>query len=162
MLGTSCFAISAATYDQLRAKYKHDLYVSQIGVLNEEEYSEFLEPHLQEAERSLKVAEYCRAHADSELIREYFACLLRFNFACFKKHIATTDVYKKKIKKAHKLLLDVMKRMKAEWNLDDLDPIDDCNKLTQIIERANEIFYKNLGVKHKTLCFFAKVGSIFS
>jgi len=153
--------MSAATYDQWRQKYKYDLYVSQKGVLTEDEYSEFLEPYLQEAERTLKVAEYCRAHTDSPLIEEYFACLLRYNFACFKKHIATSDAYKKRMKISRDKLLDVMKLMKSEWDLKEFDPVDDCKKVAKIIERANEVFYKNLGVGKKALCFFAKAVSVF-
>ncbi len=160
-LFVSCTALNAKTYEEWRAKYKHDLFESQAGVLTEAEYSDFLEPYLQEAERKLNVPEYCRAHPDSDLVKEYFDCLLRYNFACFKKYIGTKDAYKARMKIAYDKLLDVMARMKTEWNLDDFDPVHDCAKVTKIIKKANEVFYGKLSIKNKAFCFFAKVGSLF-
>lgn len=151
----------AATYQELRAGLKSKLYRCQKRVLNEEQYSEFIEPYLQEGEVTWRIPQYCHEHGDPVLMEEYFDCLVNYNLATFSQYVDRSGPYKKVIKAAKKKLMDCIQKIKDSWGLTDLDVKDECKRTTELLHRASAHYYKNLSFGFKTLCFFEKVRRSF-
>jgi hypothetical protein len=161
VLLSSCAGLFATTYQELRADLKNKLYRCQKRVLNEEQYSDFIEPYLQEGERVWEIPHYCREHSDSELMKEYFDCLVNYNIATFSQYVDRSGPYKKIIKEAKKKLMACIQKIKDAWGLTELDVKDECKRTTDLLHRASAQYYKDLSFKYKTLCFVEKVRRLF-
>jgi hypothetical protein len=151
----------ATTYQELRAGLKSKLYRCQKRVLNEEQYSEFIEPYLQEGERVWEIPHYCREHSDSELMVEYFDCLVNYNVATFSQYVDRSGPYNKTIKAAKKKLMACIQKIKDAWGLTELDVTAECKRTTDLLHRASAQYYKDLSLKYKTLCLVEKVRRLF-
>jgi len=158
---SSCAGLFATTYQELRAGLKNKLYRCQKRVLNEEQYSDFIEPYLQEGEQVWEIPHYCRDHSDSEVMVEYFDSLVNYNLATFSQYVDRSGPYKKAIKAAKKKLMACIQKIKDAWGLTELDVKDECKRTTDLLDRASAHYYKDLSFKYKTLCFVEKVRRIF-
>lgn len=148
------------TYENVREKFKADLYYRQGGIMSYEKYNAFIEPYLEEAERSLEVSVYMKDHPKTDAVSAYLYSLLSYNVAQFHR-IALSQhpvlrFFRSINAEAHELLekdrqqlLKHIQDIKQEGSLYNLDPEIELNKTSELFYRANLAFYEKSGIGFK-------------
>ncbi len=159
LITTSLFSVS---YNETRENFKLELYYCQQGLMMKNEYYGFIEPYIQEAEKTLKVTQYCMEHSDSQASKDYLECLILYNVAWFNEYARSHSlafvfaskarkVSKKRLEERMANLLSAIENIKEEAQFKDLDTKEELRKTIQLFQRANAKYYKKLGIKFKLL-----------
>lgn len=156
-------------YVDARGSFKKMLCDYQIGLMGRNEYYEFVEPYIQEAEKTLKVLSYCKENFESLNVDGvadwYMSCLANYTYAFFHDYVRSrsrffafflnASVQKKNIKnhfkEMTKNLLDVIERIKKQTHLKDLDTQEEFEKTTKLFQDLAKNYYDTLSTKRKLL-----------
>ncbi len=153
LVGSSLLGTS---YDEVRENFKKDLYLRQHSLMEHDQYIEFIEPHLQQAEQSLKTAAYCRQNPDSCLTQEYLSCLRSCIVAGFHSLTRPNDLaVKRYVSSCQRRLSDLIAKIKETNQVKDLDLTVEINQSIELCNRVNAAYYKNLSFSAKTSVYFA-------
>lgn len=140
VVSTSLF--SAPTfYQEQRELTKEAMYHAQSGLMEQDKYLEFIEPHLQEAEKTLQALQYCQESPGSDACRQYLAYLRRYNVVCFRYLLSPKTVA---IEQHNANLIKHIKAIKDEGKLDDLDVQQELEKTFKLTYEANKKYCKRL------------------
>jgi len=143
MVGT-CSAASTADID----KFKYELYCSQVSLMgNRAAYYVFIQPYIEEAKRTLKLVQ-CD-HADKSFRSSYFGCLLNYNISCFNTTYVSSKGNLPIFQKVTRELRDLIEKGKKELAIDDMNVEEEFKKTTELFQRANRAYYKQLGLMKK-------------
>lgn len=158
VLGLMFFAswLSGTSYNEVRKEFKQGLYDCQkrLGSMSYSQYAAFIEPFLQESEKTLFSVHYCRQYPSSELCRRYFLGLLEYNVACFNYYIKPNSATKNNLENSGIELLNVIKEIKhAENNA--FTSNEEFKKTAHLMYKANVAYYKQLNFQTKALLYFA-------
>lgn len=146
------------TYEKYRTEFKHSLFERQQGIMEEAEYKAFVEPYVQEAERTLRIAHYLKDQSVSHWTARYFNYLLNYNVAYFHAYAKTYSGAQEYLEQAEKELADCIGLIALRERLS-IDTKVELEKTKALCARLNHRFYKNLGYGIRFLNFFRTLGT---
>lgn len=148
-----------SSYDKVMANFKQELYQRQ-QLMEYKEYNKFIEPYIQEAEKSLMTTRYIMKNPDSQLSSDFLNCLLSYNVECFYACAVTqtsffrTSGSKKKIERqledSSKHLFNVIAEIAR---IENFDSQEEMNKVAKLIKKVNVAFYKKLKLGTRFQCY---------
>lgn len=141
-------------YKELRTHFKKQMYFAQAGLMKEAEYNAFIDPYLQEIEKTSKVIQYCMESHDSGLCCQYMTRLHIYNIICFHNTVKSTQESKSALECRAEDLIELIEAIKAEGDLKDLDVQQEFKKTSDLIHRANKDYYKKLNFGTKIFLWF--------
>src|SRR3990167_2393586 len=143
LLGLACavtLSNAAADYAQLRLDFASELYRRQVGLMTYDQYLEFIEPYLTQAEATLQVPKYLMTTAglDPMLCQRYFKSLADHNVAIFRNQLqACVALIATGIQ-----LREAIAQIKAAGALTNLDVVTEFQKTDALLKNANRAFYQ--------------------
>lgn len=149
------FTIESKSYNKIRENFKSQLYYCQQSLISsEDKYKSFIEPYIQEAEKTLQIAKYCKKHPESKLTQKYFNCLISFNVQCFNNYIVSrTD---DELSYHSKALFGIIKQVN-DYGALNIDINEEYQKTSALIHKANIAYYKQLNlVKKLSIALFVR------
>lgn len=155
VFNTLLFPVSVF-YKKYRFQMKDEMYRSQLGLMKEGKYKSFIEPYLQEAEVTLRCLQYCQKNNGSDVCVRYMHCLQNYNASYFINMIRNSFYTKCFFDRCNEQLRECIEAIKEEGNLEDLDIDQELKKTFLLIHKANEAYYKKLGLGAKMFLGFKK------
>ncbi|HLB40252.1 MAG TPA: hypothetical protein VJJ83_00540, partial [Candidatus Babeliales bacterium] len=124
-----------------------ELYRRQVGLMTYDQYLEFIEPYLTQAEATLQVPKYLMTTAglDPMLCQRYFKSLADHNVAIFRNQLQAGVA----LIATGKQLREAIAQIKAAGALTNLDVVTEFQKTDALLKNANRAFYQQLGTVKK-------------
>jgi len=160
-------SIFSINQNYLIENFKQDLFYSQRCFNNNKaKYYKFINPYIQEAERSLDIIKYIsttkeipttEGTSSNSTIRHYMQALLNYN-VCFFKVYAKSLKTSKSLENASNKLWNSIIEIKENLNLENLDANEEFNTTIALFEKVNRAYYNWLPSRKK---FLIKITNIF-
>ncbi len=133
------------SYNDLKALFKEELYLCQKGIMNRNDYFNFIEDYLEECEKTMAIPQQCSKLPDVDLAIIHFVALVSFNIVSFQDYLSPTAETKHRLEMHKKNVLTTIQQLKATLYLDNLDPNTELQKIVKLFTRANKAYYQKLG-----------------
>lgn len=150
-----CMA-QAISYDEARNAFKEILYERQAGLMKKEAYFTFIESHLQEAEKTLKLAQHYKNHPNAKSIGSYFSLLADSNVASFHYYIAPNKHTERRLAESKSDFCHLATMVKRTDKLNDINANAEADATFKLLKEANERYYKELSLKKKLALWVAR------
>ncbi len=142
-------------YKTVREQFKDTLCALQGGLMSDRDYLQFIEPHLQKAERELSIIKHLQTKpALNDHDENYMGELAFFNMALFQLYVNPKNLEAKIGYERSKQKLTNAIRSIKESDRVQVDVNAEFKKTDNLLTIANKEFYKKLNVKNKALLFF--------
>lgn len=146
------------TYEKCRTEFKHSLFERQQGIMEEAECKAFIEPYVQEAERTLRITHYLKEQSVSHWTSRYFNYLLNYNVAYFHAYAKTYSGAQDYLEQAEQELAECIALIALREKLK-FDVKVELEKTKALFVRLNNQFYKKLGYGIRCINFFRTLGT---
>lgn len=148
VVGSQCCMMLATVphtpYATLKRSFKEQLYGSQAGLMDYDEYMGFIEPYIQEAEKKLTIVHHLVTERNLMLCDHYFYYLLAYNVACFHNHVVQSAHTQERVDMQGSVLYAIIKKIQDSATIAGLDAGVEFVKTTELFGRANAAYYEHL------------------
>lgn len=159
VVATSCATIKAgSSYEAARERFKGRLCTLQDGLMSNGDYLQFIEPHLQRAERDLVIPKHLQTKRTiNDNDENYMAELARCNVALFHRYANPKNPQAEiGYQRCQRNLTRAIQSIQDNDNVK-VDAHSEFRNTANLLTAANEEFYKKLNFASRALLYFALI-----
>jgi len=156
LISTTGAAAHTKAYEKARERFKRDLDTLQGGLMKSRDYVQFIEPHLQKAEKELAIPQHLQnKQALSDGDTAYMTALANCNVDIFRHYLNPTSSRSQMemgYSRCERTLKGAIQVIKKADNLD-VDVNAEFANTATLLTKVNKEFYKKLNILKRAILY---------